>query len=299
MKALFFLVIFLVGCHSASDREVGESRIVGVSFKAFLGFDSAQVHTALSTFEDVPIPALNFLYGTFGESPHNVKVFTDRFQDIPHILSIDLSNETCRRFGRYCEKDREVLPFYNSDRLNQRLVRNEPHVEAAFRARALEILAFVEAVRNHNTTIYLNSGLENNFSLSAAKHFFEPLRLLLSGYHLGWNPVDAVYLKHPFVPESADFLQLHDLQAEFPIDKACHWSNDGTDIDFGNGTDYVPAIAFDYLKKRVKHYSDRCIVWVWWNTQGLVDPWKPPSKRQFKIDPLEVKQVNQLLKELQ
>lgn len=293
---ILFLAL-LLGCESHSSHPVLQERpIAGVSYKALAAFDPLQCDLALDVFHKVEHPAINVLFGTFGDPTLCLQRFTSRYGDHPHTVVVDLTNETCRRPERFCEKGAEVLPWYEVDEYNRRLEKRQEHIVQALRERMAAVNAMLSEVVNANTRVIINTGLENNFFKGAAIAHTEAVRPL-TDLPLIFNPVDAVYARTQFVPPGVQFLQLHALNAEFPAGIPCSWSNDGTDIDFNDASE-LPAAKWAVVRDRARHYREHgCMVFLWWNTQGIVDPWVAPSQREFEVRAAHIAAVNAFLRE--
>lgn len=258
-----------------------EAQPIGISFLAASKFTPRQCHTALRAFRGVVFPAFQTLWGTFGVDTRCIKHFIRRMKDRPHLVHIHPTNQTCRRKGRTCGKV-EIDP---------------PSERRRFVKRLRRIVSFVESVRTPNTAIVISTGLEDEYT---TQEFSRVVRLIKREvpYEIVRNPIR---FNVPIYPLRT--VELHSSKATFGnLRNACIWSNDGEDIDFGDGGRALDgAVSVPRMRDLVRGYRNRgCIVFVWWNTQGLAGgTFVPPGERSIRVDSGAVRVVNEILREVQ
>lgn len=271
----------------------------GVSYFACAAFTDRQLERALDVFEGVSDPTLTVLYGTFGNVRKCINRFDERFGSDSSKIIIHSSNETCRRFERFCAVG-EVNRHLRADEYNKKLQHRKKRVLRSIKRRGNSIARLLES-SSLKSQILITTGLEDNFTNRAYRQVIRQLKNSdLKFQNVSWirNPVSAT--ARGVSSRGADFIELHTANPSFDT-RRCMYSNDGIDIDFGRR--YEPlrgSKPFQQLRAIFKKFRRDCgFVSVWWNTQGIrrEGPFIAPRRRTFNIRRRDVRAVNKFIKE--
>lgn len=289
MKYIFALLLALV-------TTTANGQVRGVAYYAIQKFTKAQCEQALQVFDGVRLPSLSILWGTFGENTSCIRSFLDRFSKVPHILEINITNETCRRAPRYCGLG-EIARDLRFWHLNEKLEAHDPTIRAKYAARIRQIKAFIKEATNENTTVFLTTGLEDNFTSKAYRQVVRILKRNAPHFPIVRSTIGPkAYLADSY---RANYVELHGFGADVSTTKSCIFSNDGHDIDFNSGRRPLDGSrSVSELLSEIRRVKRDCsIVFVWWNSQGVVDgKFVEPRRRNIRLYSKDVSIVNQILK---
>ena len=169
MKLQFFLLLSLLNItQNASGNVLGQA-YYAIQNKTF------PCERSLKVYDDVKKPALMFLYGTFGDDLSCVEKFIKMNKKDKQVY-IHFSNECCRR-NKTCKKG-ELLKNVSVNDLNKRLEKKDKNTLKKYENRMDEILLFIDKMQkeNPNTSWYISTGLEDNYTLRAKKVVYNKLR---------------------------------------------------------------------------------------------------------------------------
>lgn len=217
---------------SALSSPSAKTPFEGLDFKGILSpkLSPRSCALAIQSLAHVRKPAVSFPWRTFGKSPACVRRFTHRFRDRPHLLAIDLLNNTCHKFPGRCDPRTELFARLSADEMNRRILSGE--ADGALRAQATEILDFCREVGNANTEFILFVGLESQYTRPVAEHVLQVVADVWP-YGLGYNPMHDDGLRGDFV------LRLH---APTPhCGRGYFASNDGFALGRGEARGFVEA----------------------------------------------------------
>lgn len=267
----------------------------GVAYYGMQKFTAEQCDQALQVFDGVKHPALSILWGTFGEGQDCIAAFLERFSEVPHTLVLHTTNETCRRAPRYCGlgEPQRGLRFWQ---LNERLEKADPVTLFYLRARIRAIKRFLDFHATKNTKVILTTGLEDNFTPKAYRRVIKTLKRYAPHYTTARNPVGSD--ARSFDTYRANFIELHGYNVQFGT-KSCIWSNDGIDINFNSGRRPLNGSrSVSELLSEIGRIKGNCsYLFVWWNTQGIVDgQFIEPRERTIRLYPKDISVVNKILK---
>jgi len=244
----------------------------------------------MATLKGVPFPAVAVLWGTFGNDKSCLIRFLDANKTRPHALQIHFSNEACRRNNRCLAgeiRPTASVPIYNS------YILGSPWVLALeIDTRMREIVDFVDAHKNENTTLVLSIGLEDNYTSASAQQ----LERMLRGYwpyFISRNPVNGKAL----VPSLNNIIESHDpMELKLP-GPGCVFSEDG------NST------SERLTRERMRRYRNCFMVLAWrrsWQNFGRADcasckepkttVFIPPQERKFKMLAKDRLIINRILR---
>lgn len=266
-KALLLLLLLY-----ATEGQ-GLERFTGVSYLALQRFTPKQCTAALRVFRGVEVPALQFLWSSFGDDLRCV----ERFLELPQarkVLMIHATNETCFHKPRHCTR----------------------YDQPDFRRRAWEIGAFIEAWDGPGITFLVSTGLESDFDRTRMAKRAAILRAAMPNRNvlIVANP-DENHSNY----SGADVLELHGLKPTFPAGVACIATNDGNDVALGSKRDLCrsgAAISALHSSLERARKSD-CSSFVWWGTQGECGrKWVEPRKRDIRLFNADIVAVNRILK---
>lgn len=259
------LIIFL-GLTLSLYESVIAPPLLADNYRGFSSFASLSPRypcsRLLQTLEAVPKPAINFVYGTFGNDFSCIKRFIDEFKDKDKAIQGQLSNENCRKYRR-CGKG-ELFGKWSVRRYNYKLRRESKILSRHVGSRIRKIRRATET-SGPNSLLVLSTGLEDQLTNISYLKLYDVIRETWP-YEISRNPLKGHYIG------PADYLERHGLRPEFH-GKPCIYNNDGTEID-------IPK-----AKHVLKRYS-HCRVSYFWNkrSQGRdTDEFVDPRLRRFRI----------------
>ena len=272
-----------------------EAQVVGVGYYAIQN-KTFPCERAMEVFSGVKRPALMFLWSTFGDSTACVEKFA-KMNNRNKQIYIHFSNECCRRNGT-CKKG-ELLRTTNVKDLNKLLEKKEKKTLKEYQKRMEEILLFIDKVMIYapNTTWFISTGLEDNYSTNAAKVVLNNLKKFkkksknASKITLYVNPlnskciIDRCEIHRKDLGYNNHWLFIPDGYCVKPFD-ACNY-NVFTEKEQNNR-----------LNAQISH-KNKYFVW-WQEQQGrygeVPTKAKDPRKRTIKISDKQIKEANKLLK---
>lgn len=293
------ITIAVVACGSGGGSEIPSEPFKpskkGVYFFALSSYSPEQCDKAISIFDGVPNPRVGILYGTFGYDTGCLERMIESFGDRPHTVKVFLQNETCRRFGRFCEPEREVLAGFDVDTLNRLIRRRDNIAKSEILFRAKQAGDVMRGLARAHTELVWATSLEHNFDDVAAEIHTEFVREAIGGA-LTINPVSP-FAQYRGAP--GDTFELHGLDWDFDGAAKCSWSNDGIDIDFGSGGGLPPFLPWAEIRTAADgHIGRGCDVWIWWNNQGLQSRFVAPSQRSFEVSSDAISTIREYLRGL-
>jgi hypothetical protein len=246
-----------------------------------------QCRRALRTIRHFEAPAIQTLFGTFGNSMKCVKRFTDQHKDKPHNVAINMGNGSCRRFNRCYRGDwlrhMSVQRFERANRRMRPAHRNRVH------RRVLNIRHRIEQASNEQTVITLFPELEDNLSNRAYRNLVAAIREVWP-YEIYRNSYRR------FGIGGGDGVEFHgvlngDLRAAH-IGK-CSWSNDGNDIISGPNS-YTEA---QMLNRIGTARANNCRIYLWRASWQGWNPYKfkRPRSRDFEFRKSDIFLIRNLL----
>lgn len=270
MKLLFVLLLLVLCPVSLS------AQTYGVAYFAMSKFSDAQCAQALKVFRGLPEIAVSTLWGSFGYSTKCLDRLIAAHPNKQITIEIHASNETCKRSPRWCTR-------YDGLKFSKHLK---------------QIAALIRNREAYNVTWIVSTGLEDDYTNAFYKKRLSQARKLLPDYvGVARNPnAENTYFL------GADYVELHSLQRRIykcSINKRpLIYSNDGLDLDFGDGRNLnrraTTAYLFSKLRQKRKDYS---YVFIWWNSQGFNEhKFIEPRKRNIRIYSSNINKVNKLLR---
>ena len=272
-----------------------EAQTVGVGYYAIQN-KTFPCERALEVFNGVKRPTLMFLWSTFGAGTACVEKFA-KMNNRNKQIYIHFSNECCRRNGT-CKKG-ELLRTTNVKDLNKLLEKKDKKTLKEYQKRMEEILLFIDKVMIYapNTTWFISTGLEDNYSTNAAKVVLNNLKKFkkksknASKITLYVNPlnskciIDRCEIHRKDLGYNNHWLFIPDGYCVKPFD-ACNY-NVFTEKEQNNR-----------LNAQISH-KNKYFVW-WQEQQGrygeVPTKAKDPRKRTIKISDKQIKEANKLLK---
>lgn len=247
--------------------------------------------SALAAFEPGGnITGLAVLWSTFGSDTACLTRWARRMQqlDVPHLLEIHLSNETCRRAKNRKCSDAELSPTLSVAEYNRALAARSAKVIEPLRARIVEIAQVVSAFNTPTLELILSTGLEDNYSREAYAVVLETVRANWP-HKVVRNPVGAL---RDTAKLGADYLEIHGVSPEFSANEPCIANLDGVDIVFPHRQSPTrERVSWNAVKNYVRSYQPRCRVTFFWSApwQGLFsDRFPNPSERTFKVSEADI-----------
>ncbi len=219
----------------------------------------------LNYLDKLPHPAMNALWGTFGEDLSCLAKFTARNQHREHLIQIILSNESCRFFNR-CKKG-ELARGLGVKSYNARLANGDLQLADEIRFRVREIREAAEAIATSKTTLVLSIGLEDRLSNLAANNLVTIIKTEWP-YDLVRNSLSSTIGVDPRV----SYMESHGLRPDCSARTIAN--NDGNVLS--------PASAKQYRKRT----RDCGVVFFWLpRLQGISSQkFVRPRKRHFRFD---------------
>lgn len=267
---------------------------VGVAYYALQAFSEAECARALSVFDGVQRPSLAILWGTFGSSNACLNRYLSTYSNVPHVLEIHITNNTCLRRG-ICRRG-EVVRGVTWRRYNRLLEERDPTTMRLLRSRIYSIARAIRSLRGANTRVLLSSGLEDNYTRAA----YEVVRSLLNSaltitpFEIVRNPMRVGFSSTP----TADLLEGHRVHSNIgpQWNGRCVVNNDGVDIQF-SGSARRGLIYWTSLPSFIEPYRSRgCLVYLWWaGPQGLGNPRVTPQRRRYVLRADALQKINQTL----
>lgn len=288
------LTITFVLALSGAEAQNAPSPPVGVAYYALQRFSSAQCSKALSVFEGVRTPSMVILWGTFGANNACVARYLSTYSNIPHILEVHITNNTCLRRG-ICRRG-EMIRGVSWRRYNRLLEERDPATIRLLRSRIYQIARTMKRLRGPGSRILLSSGLEDNYTSAAYETVRSVLRdaLTITPFEIVRSPMRVRSSATPV----ADLLEGHGRAPRIgpQWNERCLVNNDGVDIQF-SGVPRRRYIYWSALPGFIDPYRSRgCLVYLWWpGPQGLGDPRITPGRRQYVLRPDALQKINQIL----
>ena len=290
MKLQFFLLMAFLNITKTAQAQMIGQAFYAIENKTFPCEKSLQV------FEGVKNPALMFLWGTFGDDLSCVEKFLKMNKKEKKVY-IHFSNECCRRNGT-CKKG-ELMKNVGVKELNSRLEKKDKDTLEKYKKRMEEILLFIDEMQkeNPNTTWYISTGLEDNYTSKASKVVFDYLRKLkksskyASNIIIYVNPLNSICIN----PRC----EIHNKG----LGRDNHWVflPDGYCVkpfDACNNNIYTVKEQDKKINAQIKNKNS---YFVWWSEQQgrYGEPAslaKPPRKRTIRISDKQIREANKLLK---
>jgi hypothetical protein len=254
------------------------------------GFPCQRLNKALKNKQR---PAVQVLWGTFGNSTQCLRRFVHRFKDRPHLVAINISNGSCRRFNR-CGTG-EIWPSASLSQEREWLKRGKTK---PFVRRAKRVRKRLERLKNDNTTLRLYPQLEDNWS---NREFYTAATAIEREWpHEIYR---SAIVKHGTMLGYFG-LELHGLGVFERLARAnkASWSNDGISVNgCSSGPSGTFANSIDPSQMRGAITSARAVgsdVFLWcarW--QGYSDNFKPPREREISFQRSDVLLIKNLLKD--
>ncbi len=286
---LLFLMAFLSVAQNANSNVLGQA-YYAIQNKTFPCKKSLQV------FNGVKKPALMFLWGTFGNDLTCVEKFIKMNKKNKKVY-IHFSNECCRR-NKTCKKG-ELLKNLSVNDLNKRLEKKDKSILKKYENRMDKILLFIDKMQkeNPNTTWYISTGLEDNYTLKAKKIVYNQLRKFKKKSE---NSGKIKIYVNPLNSECIiNKCEIHNKN----LGRNNHWVflPDGYCVKPFDACNYNVFTASEQKKKIKKQLKNKNSYFVWWSEQQgrYGEPAslaKPPRKRVIKISTKQIKEANKLLK---
>lgn len=136
-------------------------------------YQGGRCSRVIRSLKDVPKPAIQVVFGTFGTETGCLSRFTRRFARRPHLVQLHFSNETCRPYPGRCG-DGEFFRRLSPRAYEQLLLAGDEI--PTLQARLSRILAVADAIRGAKTRLALSLGLEHDFSDRAARRLLGQVR---------------------------------------------------------------------------------------------------------------------------
>lgn len=292
--ALSIVFSFLLATLGRKEAEALVPPPVGVAYYALQAFSTSQCAKALSVFNGVQTPSLAILWGTFGTSNACLKRYLSTYSNVPHVLEVHITNNTCMREG-ICRRG-EVVRGVSWRRYNRLLEERDPTTIRLLKSRIYSIARTVRSLRGPGTRVLLSSGLEDNYTRAA----YETVRSLLSSaltitpFEIVRNPMRV----RPSTTPVADLLEGHRLHPNIGTqwDSRCVVNNDGVSIQF-NSSPRRGEIYWTRLPSFIDPYRSRgCLVYLWWaGPQGLGESRITPGRRRYILSTDALQKINQTL----
>lgn len=290
MKLQFFLLMaFLNITQNASSNVLGQA-YYAIENKTF------PCEKALKAYEGVKKPTLMFLYGTFGDDLSCVEKFIKMNKKDKQVY-IHFSNECCRR-NKTCKKG-ELLKNVSVNDLNKRLEKKDKNTLKKYENRMDEILLFIDKIQkeNPNTTWYISTGLEDNYTLKAKKIVYNKLREFKKKSK---NSDKITIYVNPLNSECIiNKCEIHNKN----LGRNNHWVYlpDGYCVKPFDACNYNVFTEAEQNKKINEQLKNKNSYFVWWSEQQgrYGEPAslaKPPRKRIIKISDKQIQEANKLLK---
>ena len=290
LKNYLLLLLLSLGQVSGANAQT-----VGVGYYAIQN-KTFPCERALEVFNGVKRPALMFLWSTFGTSTACVEKFA-KMNNRNKQIYIHFSNECCRRNGT-C-KQGELLRTTNVKDLNKLLEKKDKKTLKAYETRMGEILLFIDKVMEYapNTTWFISTGLEDNYSTNAAKVVLNNLKKFkkksknAGKITLYVNPLNSKCI--------IDRCEIHK--------KDLGWNNhwlfipDGYCVKPFDACNYNVFTEKEQLNRLNSQIKNKNRYFVWWQEQQgrygeVPTKAKDPRKRPIKISDKQIKEANKLLK---
>lgn len=228
--------------------------------------------------------AIQVLYGTFGQDFSCLNRFTQIFHGIPHLVSIHLSNEVCRR-NRTCAKN-ELSYRIHKSKYSKLLERGNIKILESYAQRVDSTLSKLE--RNDNTILLFTTGLEDNYSTKAYKK-------LSSFLKNKYESEKILFSRSPMrrISTNGDITQFHGprLGMAKPIDLRRVYNLDSVHLLGYGGLNEKQTLQW------LNSHKGAFARFIWaarW--QGYKRPFVPPLKRTFKFTSFDDKVIPRLLK---
>ena len=290
MKLQFFLLMAFLNITKTTQAQTIGQAFYAIENKTFPCEKSLQV------FEGVKNPALMFLWGTFGDDLSCVEKFLKMNKKEKKVY-IHFSNECCRRNGT-CKKG-ELMKNVGVKELNSRLEKKDKDTLGKYKKRMEEILSFIDEMQkeNPNTTWYISTGLEDNYTLKAKKIVYNKLR----EYKKKSKNSDkiTIYVNPLNSKCIANKCEIH----KKDLGRDNHWVflPDGYCVKPFDACNNNVFTASEQNKKINAQIKNKNSYFVWWSEQQgrygePASMAKPPRKRTIKISDKQIQEANKLLK---
>lgn len=273
-----------------------------MSYFAAQGFDKKQCTEALKVFRGVDRPCMAILWKTFDRPGGNcAQRFLFENRDKPHTLQIHFDDSTYRRRAEWYPG--AVAPEYKTHEYNREVRNRDAYVLGEVRARAVEIMDFIENYGFSTTEIILSTGLEDDYTDKAYRILYEEIKKSIAPNILMARNPNAT-IERSTDRGDADFIELHGVQPKFREASRgrCITSTDGYGIEFQNrnrtgskpGVLSVPEVHRFIRRSR----KSGCRVFLWWPApQGRGSAkFTEPSSRDFWIYRQDVSAVNKIIR---
>jgi hypothetical protein len=267
----------------------------GVSYYALQGFSYEQCTKALHVFDGVAYPSLSIVWGTFGTDTACLRRYLSAFSEVPHILEVHITNNTCLR-GRICRRG-ELVRGVSPGAYNRLLERSDSVTIRLLRSRISKIVHELASIRGPNTRLLLSTGLEDDYTSKA----FEKVHELLSAAQqvTPFEIVRSPSRRRARSNTTADLLEMHGFSPRTTPQwqGRCIVNNDGDDIHFERSNTVG---SLDQLPRFIDRYTeDGCLVFLWWSgPQGLFPALEAritPARRRYDIKASEIRLINQVI----
>lgn len=296
-KLVLLVVVFSAFLLSLgkTEQETPGAQPVGVAFYALQAFSESQCSKALSVFDGVQTPSMVILWGTFGTRTSCLKRYLSTYSNVPHILEVHITNNSCLR-GGICRRG-EVVRGVSWRRYNRLLEEQDPTTTRLLKKRIYAIARTIRTLRGPGTRVIFSSGLEDNYTRAAYKTVYSLLSaaMTITPFEIVRNPMRV----RPSTNPVADLLEGHRLRPNIgpQWDGRCVVNNDGVDIQF-SGRPRRGEIDWTTLPSFIDPYRERgCLVYLWWaGPQGLGDSRITPKRRRYILRADALQKINQTLR---
>lgn len=249
--------------------------------------------------EGIKRPAISVLVGTFG---NRKKCVSSLFEKYPELTAqFHLSNEVARRKSNMYRG--ELLRGMDVEHYNKALERMAPSAVRSVTRRVKALRTFVEAHKTEHHRLILSTGLEDKFTRRAVRNLIKIIKRNWP-YAISRNPVDVRKTSRNFRGARVDFIELHGIHLRIPEPARTIISNDGTDLDFGEGDrGNLNSIRIPDLQSVYRKYREGgSIVLAWFgSSQGLFTNSQrapKPRRRAISVSRRQSKLVNRLLRRI-
>lgn len=309
MRNIILLFVFFTSIFNyLPNAESQESRplISNVGRAPFaLAASNFQCSAFLKSIRKLPVWHIAFLYNTFGTNYRCYKKLIRQSKGRLATVEVNLINEPGhrnRRLGSY-----EFLHGISSPKAYEKLLISENAKLRQKFAKYVKPLKAQLALLPPNTQCLINPGLESNVSEKAGRVLIQWTREEFPNCRTVWNPLDASFRKQGSMA-GADLLEGHGVTP--PLEKACIFNLDGTDISFPSRKSRLPEGGYveagNSLQQVIATYAQKCEIVFLWTVEDncnydtrFVDPRRRDCRRAKSVFPLTAKEAEIAMKRIE
>lgn len=282
-----FIVSFLLLCSVVLAEPYKGIVAHGVAAKDFPCDRFLQIASAARK----PVTAI--LFKSFGLETECLQKYTERFKNRKNLLILYFSYEASRR-----RRDMESYEFYAGKTLAQydKILKNmRPKTKEKIHRRVRGVLRWLSKVNLYQTRVVLTTGLEDYFSNEAYRKLYKEIKAGGWPYEIARNPSGG-----GTSIRGSPWRELHNHGTGYQEGQNCIWSNDGHDIDYGDGrTGTHRTVSVSEVRELGAKFAKRCDAVIYWkaaNSGYSQFNYSPPRDRRFSITDKDISILSNLLK---